>query len=98
MRYDRLMTKQKSKESLADWVIRTTPGLAAAHVTKKAETLPPNLPRLIPLDVWAKLLLGEHAPHKNTLRNWVHNGRIYPMPVKIGKRWFVKPDAEYRSD
>lgn len=65
---------------------------------KKPANIPPNLPRLVPLDVWAKLLLGEHSPHKNTLRNWVNNGRIYPAPRKIGRRWFVEPTAEYRSD
>jgi predicted site-specific integrase-resolvase len=52
----------------------------------------------VPLQEWAKLLMGEHAPHNNTLLRWVHEGRIQPQPVKIGRKWFVRPDAEYISD
>ncbi|WP_220810456.1 excisionase [Noviherbaspirillum aridicola] len=80
--------------------MRATPPekLRKPPVVKKAQNLPANLPRLVPLQVWADLLMGEHAPHKNTLRNWVNSGRIHPRPVKIGKRWFVQPDAEYISD
>jgi len=57
-----------------------------------------GLPRYIPLEVWAHLLLGEHAPHINTLRRWVHDGRIYPQAVKIGKLWCVRKDAAYLPD
>jgi hypothetical protein len=57
-----------------------------------------GLPRYIPLEVWANLLLGEHAPHKNTLLRWVHDGFIYPQPVKIGKLWCVRKDAAYIPD
>lgn len=46
-------------------------------------------PRLVPLKVWGRMLMGEFAPHPNTLRRWVHDGRIYPMPVKIGRGWTV---------
>ncbi|MGJ9419418.1 excisionase [Massilia sp. CMS3.1] len=40
----------------------------------------------------------EHAPHINTLRRWVHDGRIYPQAVKIGKLWCVRKDAAYLPD
>lgn len=55
-------------------------------------------PRLVPLEVWSQLLLGEHAPHKNTLLRWIKEGRIQPQPVKVGHKWCVKPDAEYYGD
>lgn len=89
---------KKSKESLAEWVLRTTPELRkpvpAAKVAAKEQA---NGPRWVPLEEWGRLLFGEHAPHMNTLRAWVHSGRIYPMPKKMGRRWFVRPDAEYRG-
>lgn len=89
----------RPKESLVDWVRRATPPAQLKQpAVKKARDLATDLPRLVPLDVWAKLLMGDYAPHKNTLRNWVNSGRIHPRPVKIGKRWFVQPDAEYISD
>ena len=55
-------------------------------------------PRLVPLKEWAKLVFGDFAPHPNTLLKWVSNGRIYPMPKKVGKGWFVEPKAEYKGD
>jgi predicted site-specific integrase-resolvase len=33
----------------------------------------------------------------HTLRRWVHEGLIQPPPKKIGKTYYVKPDAEYRE-
>jgi predicted site-specific integrase-resolvase len=54
-----------------------------------------NQPKLIPLSAWAAILFGQHAPHRNTLLRWTHEGKIYPMPKKIGKAWFVSPLAEY---
>jgi hypothetical protein len=52
-------------------------------------------PKLIPVHVWAKQMFGEYAPHRHTLRNWVNAGKIYPMPVKVGRSYFCCPDAEY---
>ncbi|MDN7592369.1 excisionase [Burkholderia seminalis] len=52
-------------------------------------------PKLIPISVWAEQTFGEYAPHRNTLRSWVRNGKIRPVPVKVGRSYFVKPDAEY---
>jgi len=51
--------------------------------------------RLIPLSIWAELMFGEHHPHRNTLASWVRNGKIVPMPVKVGRRFFCSPDARY---
>lgn len=58
----------------------------------------PQEPKLITLDSWAEKLFGEAKPHPNTLRNWRLAGRIYPMPIKCGTRYFVEPDAVYMDD
>ncbi|WP_088505081.1 excisionase [Burkholderia ubonensis] len=52
-------------------------------------------PKLIPLNVWADQTFGEYAPHRHTLRNWVQAGKIHPVPIKVGRSYFVSPDAEY---
>ncbi|RQS63860.1 excisionase [Burkholderia sp. Bp8984] len=52
-------------------------------------------PKLIPLSVWAEQTFGEYAPHRNTLLSWVKNGKIRPFPKKVGRRYFVTPEAEY---
>lgn len=95
-------------EALVDWVLKDRTG---AQGKGAAKTPPPpsysmhllpedtiGLPRYIPLEVWANLLLGEHAPHINTLRRWVHNGMICPRAVKIGKLWCARKDAAYIAD
>ncbi|WOD18654.1 excisionase [Paraburkholderia kirstenboschensis] len=51
--------------------------------------------QLIPLSVWAESIFGEHKPHRNTLMNWIRNGRIRPVPRKVGREYFCKPNAEY---
>jgi predicted site-specific integrase-resolvase len=38
------------------------------------------------------------APHVNTLRRWVNDGRIQPQPEKIGRIWRVKREAKYVND
>ena len=55
-------------------------------------------PKLLTLVDWAERLLGVHAPCVNTLRRWAREGRITPQPVKYGKLYFCKPDAEYHGD
>lgn len=55
-------------------------------------------PKLITLKNWAQMTFGEDSPHVNTLRRWVNDGRISPRPQKIGKTWFVKPNAEYKGN
>ena len=92
----------KERESLADWARRTTPDIPSKPSGRKSAGLSPEQvakqPRYVPLRVWAQLLLGDHAPHDNTLLRWVHDGRIQPQPKKIGRKWFVRPDAEYCPD
>lgn len=51
--------------------------------------------QLIPLAAWASRMFGDHVPHRHTLRNWVNNGKIRPMPIKVGRSYFCRPDAEY---
>lgn len=55
------------------------------------------MPKLIALRDWARIQFGDKLPHDNTLRNWVNNGRIHPRPKKIGRGWFVQPEAQYRD-
>ncbi|ASW00520.1 hypothetical protein CJU94_19615 [Paraburkholderia aromaticivorans] len=52
-------------------------------------------PKLIPIAVWAEETFGDYAPPVRTIRSWIRAGKIYPMPVKIGRSYYVKPDAEY---
>jgi hypothetical protein len=97
-----------SNKSLVDRVLK---GRAEIQTKGVAGPLPPlqnlmhllpedtiGLPRYIPIEAWAELLLGEHAPHRNTLMRWVHEGFIQPQPVKIGRRWCVRKDAAYIPD
>jgi hypothetical protein len=90
----------KPKESLVDWVVRTTPPehLKPQYRAQPSAAQVARHPKYVPLGVWAQLMFGEHAPHVNTLRAWVRDGRIQPQPRKMGRQWFVKVDAEYVSD
>lgn len=55
--------------------------------------------QLIPLKAWAEAVFPKpYTPHKNTLHRWTHEGRIHPQPEKVGKNWFVSPNAEYQGD
>jgi len=51
--------------------------------------------QLIPVSDWAQTMFGERAPHRHTLRNWINNGKIWPMPTKVGRSYFCRPDARY---
>lgn len=51
--------------------------------------------QLIPVRAWAESVFGDLAPHANTLLNWVKNGKIRPVPKKVGRQYFCRPDAEY---
>ncbi|WLE60942.1 hypothetical protein GIY62_06530 [Burkholderia plantarii] len=64
------------------------------HIPPK-EITSKGKPKLIPLQVWAEQTFGEHAPHANTLRRWVRNGKILPVAIKVGRSYFVRPEAEY---
>ncbi|WP_322008271.1 excisionase [Paraburkholderia tropica] len=67
----------------------------AKPVAAPSPSMAKRQPRLIPLAVWAELVFGEHQPHRNTLASWVRNGKIVPMPVKVGRQYFCSPDARY---
>lgn len=48
----------------------------------------------IPLPIWA----AKHwspPPTARTLATWASNGRIRPAPQKIGRTYYVDPDAKY---
>ncbi|HCL3459498.1 TPA: excisionase [Pseudomonas aeruginosa] len=52
--------------------------------------------KLVTLEEWA----AEHfrtPPSINTLRRWARDGCIIPAPVKHGRSYYVRPDAEYSS-
>lgn len=50
------------------------------------------------LEAWASSKFGEHAPTIGTLRRWARDGKIYPMPRKVGRDWMVSPSADYVRD
>lgn len=54
-----------------------------------------NTAQEIKLETWAAAKFGEHAPHIGTLRRWARDGKIYPVPRKIGRDWMVSPRADY---
>ena len=93
----------KEKESLVDWVLRAAPPQTPHKTPPRKTIVAPTQstqvrPRLVPLQVWADSMFGEHAPHSNTLLRWVHEGRIQPQPKKIARKWWVAPGAEYCED
>jgi len=98
----------KKKESLVEWVLKNRAEMQAEKSIPtrtqpygSMHLLPEDmigLPRFIPLTFWVALLLGEHAPHPNTVLRWVHDARIYPQPIKVGKSWNVRKDAAYMPD
>ncbi|WP_250538751.1 MULTISPECIES: excisionase [unclassified Caballeronia] len=53
------------------------------------------MPRLITLAEWSEITFGDRKPHRNTLAKWVSDGLIRPYPRKIGRAYFVEPNAEY---
>ena len=38
------------------------------------------------------------VPCRNTLSNWIKQGRISPAPVFIGRAYYVESNARYISD
>ncbi len=51
--------------------------------------------KLIPLPVWLEQTFGEHQPTINTARAWCRQGRIKPTPKKIGRTYYLQPNAEH---
>ena len=100
----------KEKESLVEWILKDRAKMQAQKSAPAPARLAPEgsmhllpedmigLPRFVPLHIWIALLLGEHAPHHNTYLRWVHDGRIQPQPIKVGKSWYVRKDAAYVPD
>ena len=54
------------------------------------------MPRQTTLENWARAEFGDDAPSINTLTRWAREGLIVPLPQKIGRTWFVSPQAQYR--
>lgn len=50
--------------------------------------------KLQTLEEWARAHY-EHPPSKYTLRRWASDGKIFPIPQKQGRSYFVHPDARY---
>lgn len=89
----------KIRETLVEGLIREdVPKPRLPRVTIAPPTAGPKAPRLIPVREWAATTFGEHAPHSNTLLRWIHDGRFQPRARKIGRIWWVTPDAEYMDD
>lgn len=54
--------------------------------------------RLTTLEAWARAKYGEHAPHAGTLRRWARDGKIFPLPKKHGRSYYVYEHARYIED
>ncbi|MDR5726732.1 MAG: excisionase [Terriglobia bacterium] len=54
--------------------------------------------RLTTLETWAKRVYGDSAPSIHTLRRWARDAKIFPVPKKHGRTYFVEETAEYISD
>lgn len=52
------------------------------------------MPKRITLSQWLADTF-EQPPTMDTARKWCRDGRIRPRPVKIGRSYFLQPDAEY---
>lgn len=84
-----MIIDKKMRESLVEWMKRgdkPAPLMKALKVVAPLKTAAAP-PRYVQLAIWATTVFGEHAPHKNTLLRWVHDGRIQPQPKKIGRTW-----------
>lgn len=51
--------------------------------------------KLVTLESWALSRYPDQVPHINTLRRWAREGRIQPQPVKHGRSYRVRENAEY---
>lgn len=48
----------------------------------------------VTLQTWADANFAK-LPHKNTLRAWARDCKIFPIPEKVGRDWLVEPSARY---
>ena len=53
------------------------------------------MPKYIPLTEWLALTFGEFAPSIETARRWCRQGKIHPRPQKIGRGYYLHPDAKH---
>lgn len=51
--------------------------------------------RLLTLENWARAEYGDAAPSITTLRRWVREERILPVPEKHGRTYYLLPHARY---
>lgn len=54
-------------------------------------------PQMIRVEDWAASLFAE-PPSSWVLGRWRREGLIHPPPVRVGRSWFVRPDAKYMQD
>lgn len=50
----------------------------------------------ITLEEWAKAEF-KTPPSPDTLRKWAREGKIFPIPVRHGHRYYVEPGAHYQE-
>lgn len=53
--------------------------------------------KLQTLEEWARAQY-DSPPSKYTLRRWAIAGKIFPLPQKQGRAYFVQPNARYVDD
>lgn len=53
---------------------------------------------MMTLEKWALATYGENAPHIKTLRRWCCEGKIFPIPQKHGRSYFLQETARYVGD
>jgi predicted site-specific integrase-resolvase len=53
--------------------------------------------RKITLTAWAAQEF-DPPPAERTLRLWVKEGRIIPAPIKVGRTYYVQPDAKHQAE
>lgn len=53
----------------------------------------------VTIESWIALhYSGECAPSILTVRRWIREGRIYPLPEKHGRTYYLSPTARYLVD
>lgn len=50
----------------------------------------------IRLDDWLQRQF-DPPPAITTARNWVHQGKIWPVPVKVGRAYYVDENATFQN-